>query len=364
MKHVSPHWSKDFLMKRVGDISQIAGIKRYEFVEGKAKGVEAADIRTGSGLAFTVLPGRGMDIAWAEYRGVPISYISKTAVVSPAYYEPHGINWLRGFFGGLLTTCGLSNVGWPCSEDDPVFGQQCYGLHGRISNTAAENVCVREQWLENSLVFSISGRLRESMVHRENLLLHREMTTKLGSNKLVIHDTVENAGFVSQPLMLLYHCNFGYPLLDHGSVLVCNCKRTEAASETAPAGIGAYNTFDLPTPGYEEQVYFHEMNTNGESETWAVLLNEELELAVYLKYRKDQLPKFTEWKMLAESEYVLGLEPGNCVPTGRVKQRETGDLKWLEPGENRQFGVEIGVLDGKAEIQQVTSIVDSLNSKR
>ena len=91
------------LMQRMGDISQLAGLKRHELADGKARGVEAVDFWTGSGFTFTVLPGRGMDIAWAAYKGVPVGYISKTGITSPAYYESEGFRWLRNFFGGLLT---------------------------------------------------------------------------------------------------------------------------------------------------------------------------------------------------------------------------------------------------------------------
>ena len=75
--------TKKELMKRIGDISQIAGAKLYELKSGRAKGVTAIDVKTGSGFSFTVLPDRAMDIAWAEYKGIPLSFISKTGVCSP-----------------------------------------------------------------------------------------------------------------------------------------------------------------------------------------------------------------------------------------------------------------------------------------
>ena len=105
-----------YLAERMGDLSQIAGVKRYTLAEGKAAGVEAVDVETGGGLCYTVLPGRGMDIARLTYKGVPVSFMSKTRVVGPQYYEPEGFNWMRSFFGGMLTTCGLSNAGIPCED--------------------------------------------------------------------------------------------------------------------------------------------------------------------------------------------------------------------------------------------------------
>ena len=73
---------KESLMKRIGDISQVAGVRTYTLREGRAEGVKAVDVRT-QALNFTVLMDRGMDIAWADYKGTPISYISSTSVCSP-----------------------------------------------------------------------------------------------------------------------------------------------------------------------------------------------------------------------------------------------------------------------------------------
>ncbi|HEX30258.1 TPA: DUF4432 family protein, partial [Candidatus Poribacteria bacterium] len=64
------------LLRYVGDISQIAGLKRYELSEGNERGVEAVEFRTGSGFNFVVLPGRGMDISFAEYNGIPLCWRS------------------------------------------------------------------------------------------------------------------------------------------------------------------------------------------------------------------------------------------------------------------------------------------------
>ena len=96
--------NKEFLRKRLGSMSQLAGIKRYRLSEGRADGVDAVDVRTGTGFQYTVLPGRGMDVAWTEYKGVPISYMSSTGVSAAAHYEAAGMEWLRNFFAGMLTT--------------------------------------------------------------------------------------------------------------------------------------------------------------------------------------------------------------------------------------------------------------------
>ena len=100
-----------FLQSRTGDMAQFCGARRSVLAEGRAAGVETVDVWNYAGLAFSVYPGRGMDIGRLTYRGVPVSYLAKPGVASPGYYESSGMNWLRNFFAGMLTTCGLSNVG-------------------------------------------------------------------------------------------------------------------------------------------------------------------------------------------------------------------------------------------------------------
>ena len=120
-------YSQKEILEKVGDISQLVGLKKYELKEGMANGTCAIDFKTDR-LTFTVLPGRGMDIAWFSYKDIPIAYISKSGVVSANLNSTYHNEWLKGFFGGMLTTCGMSNVG-PPETTDGVH----YGMHGRVS---------------------------------------------------------------------------------------------------------------------------------------------------------------------------------------------------------------------------------------
>jgi mannitol-1-phosphate 5-dehydrogenase len=78
------HMNKKELLKHIGSVEQIGGVRDFTFNDGKAKGVRAIEVNTGS-LRFTVLPDRCMDIAQAEYKGTAISWISKTGITSPQY---------------------------------------------------------------------------------------------------------------------------------------------------------------------------------------------------------------------------------------------------------------------------------------
>ena len=353
-------FSKNFLMRRIGDISQIGGVRRYELLDGKAKGVEAIDVRTGTGFIFTVLIGRGMDIAWAEYKGIPLAFISKTGVVSSLYYEGSDLNWLRNFFGGLLTTCGLSNVGWPCEEVVENLGLQKFGLHGRISNTPAENLNIKNYWEGDRFIINISGRMREAILHGENLILEREIMAELGRNSFEVHDTVENAGYEESPLMILYHINIGYSLLDVSSRFISNSIEITPLDEYSIKGLEEYNKFSEPIHKFKELVFAHELKTGGNGTTYVGIVNEELNVGLYVKFNKNELPKFTQWKQLGEGDYVLGIEPGNCYPIGRVETRKRGELEYLSPGERRKFNLEIGVISSSEDIYEFKKKVTSL----
>jgi hypothetical protein len=128
-EYLGGSWKKQDLLSWIGDPQQIAGITRCTLDEGKAAGVQALEVNTGGGLRFTVLPGRGMDIAGAYFQGKSLSFLSPTGITSPAYYEEQGLSWLRSFYAGLLTTCGIANAGAPSVDQGRPFG-----LHGRVSN--------------------------------------------------------------------------------------------------------------------------------------------------------------------------------------------------------------------------------------
>lgn len=333
-------FSKRELLKRVGDISQIAGARLSRLEDGKARGVRTVDVKTGGGLKFTVLPDRGMDIAWAEYKNIPLSFISKTGVVAPEFYEPDGNGFLRSFHAGLLTTCGLTYMGASCIDDGKALG-----LHGRAANTPAEDVCVTNSWEEDNFIMRVRGRIRESAVFGENITLTREICSRLGENALSITDTVENGGFEREPFMLLYHFNFGFPLLDKDTKLVLPEGTVAARDAVAKEGIKSCRNFSDPVHGYSEQVFYHTLHAAEDGTVLVRLKNEKLEqgIEVVLSYNQKELPYFIQWKQMGEGDYVLGLEPATGFPEGRSKARERGELAFLEPGEVKSFRLTLEV---------------------
>jgi len=344
------------LLERVGDVSQVAGIRSVELADGRERGVRAAQFRTGGGLDFTVLLDRGLDLDFASYQGVPLSWRSPTGSAHPAYYEPEGLAWLRTFFGGLLTTCGLTYAHHPCVDE----GEQL-GLHGRISHVPAHNVQVEERWEGDEFLMRVTGEVTEAAVFGPHLVLRRSVSTRLGDRRLWLTDVVENRGFRPQPLMLLYHINVGYPIVDAGARLLAAVESVDFLDDRARAEPEDFPHFLNPQPGYQERVYRLSFHPDEGGYTHVGLVNRNClggrGLGVYLCFRKKELPFMLEWKQLGQGEYVVGIEPANCPMAPRAVLRKEGTLVHLAPGEVQEFSIEVGVLDGREELERFAHTV-------
>jgi hypothetical protein len=353
------NYTKDELLERVGDISQIGGAKPVRLAGGPHDGVEAVEFRTGSGFYFLAVPGRGLDITFAEHNGRAIAWRSAAGEIIPGICEEQGLRWLRGFPGGLVTTCGLTYAGAPCEDNGEPLG-----LHGRFSSTPASNVWVDGEWDGDDYKMWAVGKIRESCLFHENILLKRKVSAILGQNKFWIDDVVTNEGPRRVPHMILYHINGGFPAVDTGSLLVSPTRSATPRDADAEMDKERYYHNDAPTIGFKERCYYHDMATDSDGFTYAALINKNMpnrdQFGFYVKYNKNELPKFTQWKMNGTREYVVGLEPANCWVEGRAKERERGTLQFLKPGETREYHLEIGVLTTPNEVAEFEALVESL----
>jgi hypothetical protein len=349
------------LKRRVGRMAQIAGISSFQFTDGRAKDVRALTFNSGSGLEFTVLIDRCMDIYSVRYKGIPIAWQSLTGVVSPVYYEPEGSGWLRSWAGGLMTTCGFEQVGTAC-EDQGVS----YGLHGRSGNLPAEDVSIEELWEGERYVLVARGKILQSYFISENYQMTREISTELGKSVIRVHDHVENPGYSVTPFEFLYHINFGFPVVDEGARLIFPSKNVIPRDEVATAGLSDWDQISAPKIDYQEQVLDHEMIPDQDGFVNAAIVNEGIGagFGVLVRYDFSAFPYFSEWKQMGEGIYSLGFEPGNCHPHGRKKERERGTLQFLEPGESKDFNLEFHILDGSAAIEQTERLITEVKNSR
>jgi len=347
IKFFNKEYSFKELEERVGDFSQLAGVKRYSFTSGRSKGVEAVDVKTGSGLEYTILLDRALDIAWAEYKGIPLAYMTQAGVVAPQYYDSNNNEWLRSFTGGLMTTCGLSNVG-AASEFDGVK----YGQHGRISTLPGENIIIEEVNEGSDHVILIKGQVKQVKSFLENIVLHRTIKSYVGKNKIVINDIVENRSTSQQPFMLLYHLNFGFPLVNENSGLIIPNSNIKSGKQEKEFDVTGYDKFNKPGEDFEEVTTFFETVSDKNGDVHFLLMNDRdnPELALKVKYNRSSLDKLVMWKHLNYRNYVLCIEPANCFIKGIEDEYRNGTLEYLEPFGKKEMNIEIEVLEKKEEI--------------
>ena len=343
-------WTKRELLERVGDLQQIAGVESFTYADGVRDGVRAVRVRSGGGLDFTVLLSRGMDIAHAAHNGTPFAWVSQTGMAHPHAFEPigqpPGRGWLRTFHGGLLTGCGLSNAG-----AGNIDGDEQLGLHGYLSHSPAEEAYAGTRWDGDEAEIVVEGTMREARVFGENLRLTRRITTRLGSATLEIQDTVENAGFSPLPLMLLYHLNFGWPLVSEDSEIVVPSRTpAEPRDAVAAAGRERHLRLEAPQADFAEQCYFYDPLVDTGGMAHVLMLNRARPFGVRIAYDKAAFPFLTQWKMMSRGEYVCGIEPANCRVLGRAAERAAGRLQTIGAGETRTFHVEITALGGADDI--------------
>lgn len=355
MKIFGTDINRDSLRKKVGDISQLGGIKLYEMTDGVSRGIRAADLKCPCGIDLMVLIDRGMDIAHLSYKSIPISWRSATRDTSPVYYESKGAEWLRTFFGGLIVTCGLENIGAKCSDEGEEFG-----LHDRISNISAENICTNCRWENDDYLLEISGTVREAKVFGSKLELKRKITAFFSTPKILVEDSVENIGFNKSPVMLLYHINIGYPVLDKTSKLLESKAKVTPRDEEARKGFNKFNDFSDPIKSFNEQVYFHDIEADKDGNANVAIVNEDFDngkgIGIWLKFNKKNLPYLIQWKQMGEGEYVCGIEPSNSLVRGRAVERKEGTLKFIEPGEVIKYRLEFNILTSQKDIDNFKNI--------
>lgn len=312
----------------IGHSSQLCGVEEVRLIGGKGDGMRLLQVRNAAGLEMTICADRCADIYRLSFKGDNMGYFSASGYVAPSYYDNRGAGFLKSFTAGFLTTCGLTAVGSPCTDEG-----EDLPLHGTIGNTP----CERIWWDEDEENIYIHAYINDSGIFSRKLYLKRTITCGKHTNQIRISDTIENRGDTKTPLMLLYHMNMGYPLLSENAVLDINSVSVRPRNDHAAKDLDTWAKLLPPTPGFEEQCYFHSFD----KESKASIYNPDINKGLTISFDSDTLDHFTQWKMMGYRDYVLGLEPGNCHPDGRDVMRKEGKLKFLLPGESVTYEVAV-----------------------
>jgi hypothetical protein len=364
--------SRSEIDARTGALAQVAGVELLEYADGPERGVRVLDVRTGAGLSFRVAVDRGFDLLSADYRGVPIGWRSPTGARHPglaSVEDSRGWGFLRSFTG-LLATCGLDHALAPATSSlaryiYPGFTDGDYPLHGRISQIPARLLGYGERWEGDACTLWAEGEVAQMAVFGENLVLTRRIEAALGGTVITVADRVENRGYRPTPHMLLYHYNFGYPLLDDGAELVVPSRAIVHAvhGDLRAQGVG-HRLQGPPKADFSEQVYEHDVVAGADGMASALLVNPALGaggFGIRLDYDRTALPCLIQWQCLQSGLYVLGIEPSTNHVLGRKFAEERGELMLLEHAETRHYRTRLSVLDGADAIAAARREIEALH---
>jgi len=328
---------------------------------GRSEGVDVVEIDNGA-FRFVVIPTRGMGV-WRATLG-ELSLGWKSPVPGPVHpglvrlWEPSGIGWLDGF-DELLVRCGLESNGAPEFNDD---GSLRYPLHGKIANTPAQKVELTIDGDDGEI--TLTGEVDEARLFGNKLRLTSTYTTRVGQPGFDLHDEVTNLSAEPSELELLYHINFGGPLLNPGSKVVVPALKVAPRDEVAMGNVPEWDTYGPETPGSPEAVFFFELAADAEGNTEAMLHNRSSDQGARLKFNKNQLPCFTVWKnrQAAVDGYVTGLEPAINFPNPKSFEKAQGRVAELAPGASRSFEVTLEALGDAASVRAACESVAKLRN--
>jgi hypothetical protein len=332
--------------------------------------VDVIEVHNGA-FSFDVLPTRGMGLWRGQYRGNFLGWKSPVrGPVHPQFVELNargGLGWLDGF-DEWLCRCGLSWNGPP--GEDVYTGKNGQtlknqiSLHGRIANLPAHFVEARVN-LDPPYELSVKGQVEESGLFVSHLQLTTTYTTIPGSNRIVIHDEVQNGAAQPAEMQLLYHCNVGAPFLEAGSRVVAPIKEMSPISKRAADGIDTFDTYAAPAAGFAEQVYCYELLADSAGRSLAMLYNSKADRGMVLRMNCSEFPCFTVWKNTAalEDGYVTGLEPAINFPNFKSFEREKGRVRVLPPGGKWEAKWDLEVLDSAAGVADVLKEIVTLQAK-
>ena len=303
------------MKKKIGHLDQAAFVRPITYQDGRAKGLDALQFYNGV-LDFTVLKNRCMDIGDMRYKGMNMTFLAKSGLMAPQIFDlDNCLDQQSGLMGGFLFTCGLSNAGIRCEEGDIK-----YPFHGQIRSAPAEN-CNYGVDDEDGIKLYAQGKMSEAVLQAIHLSLKRRIETSYMRAGFTITDVITNESYRDEPVLLIYHINYGWPFLDEGTrvIIPTDAERREA--------MGA------PVDNAEELVLAHDVKADENGTVVCRVENKKLGIGASLTYSKNELPCFGEWRSEASGDYVTGFEPGLCGVEGREALLKNGKARILKPGE-------------------------------
>ena len=336
-------------------------VRKYVLHGPRQEGVDVVEVNNGK-LRFTVVPTRGMSVYEVHMGDMRLGWDSPAkGPVHPKYINPNsrqGLGRLEAlnewmvrcgleFFGGLGDDEFIDNTGKKATMD--------LTLHGKIGDIPASQVEVVVE-REAPYRIKVRGRVDEALLDGPKLEIWTQISTVPGADTFQISDTVTNRSAVEQEFGILYHGNYGPPLMEKGARLFGPVRQVIPVNDHAAADVSNYNLYREPKAGFPEQVYCLRLWADDKDRTKVMLRNAAGDKAVSMAYSVKELPFFTLWKnrVAGEDGYVTGLEPGTGFPRNRSIERKFGRVPKLAPRQSRSFTIDFALHAGKDQVNAAT----------
>jgi hypothetical protein len=347
-------------------------VRKFRYFGGKQEQIDVVWVDNGK-LQIGVVTTRGMGILSVlmdEKRVLgwdsPVKDIVHPSLIN--LNSRGGLGWLEGF-NEWLCRCGMEWNG-QAGTDRIVnnMGEETtieLTLHGRIANLPAQEVwLIAERDPPYRLI--LRGVVHERMFNGPKLELTTELSTEPGTRAFRLSDVVTNRGGQRQEFQMLYHANFGPPLLEEGARFIAPVEAVTPFNDHAAGVVNRYDQYPGPEPGFVEQVYNIQPLTDRSGRTLVMIRNKAGDSGASLRFDTHELPYLTLWKNTAAREdgYVTGIEPGTNYPNTRRVERKHGRVPSLSPGASHFMTIDFTIHVGTAEVEQVAQEIARLQNGR
>lgn len=309
------------LASLVGDLRQVASVRRIVLDDGPETGVRALAFSTGGGLDFWVLSDRSLDIGPLWWKGTQLAWQAPAGFRSPTFADPDSENG-RGFnrsLSGFLVTCGLDHT------RQPVAG---HPMHGRLPYTPARVTAYGEDWRAAVPVLYVEGEVTQARLGGEALRLHRRIEAPIGGSTVTIRDTVENLGGAAWPQAMLYHFNLGYPAIGPETAVAFDGRQVMGPLEF-PARDPSKSALCIPAATADRaQVAVVTPFQDGRT------------LTLSFAFDPATLPFLQLWHDLTPRNGIFAVEP--CT-SARTDDGRSAEESPLGPGQTRRYDIAIAI---------------------
>lgn len=329
---------------------------------GKQEGSKILIISSQDGLTITLSPTRGMNLLYTEGFGSKMGWDSPVKeVVNPAFINlesRNGLGWLEGF-NEMMVRCGYEWTGHPVTADG-----QLYTLHGKAGNTPASRVEVEIADAAPHEI-RIRGLIKESTFKKADLQTMTELRYVPGSNSFSLHDVLTNHADYPHDYQIIYHSNFGMPILEEGARFLAPISSISPFNDYAKEGLKTWQTYAGPTKGFDEMVFNIQPLAGEDHQTLAAVVNRAGDKGASIQFDTRQLPVLTLWKNTdtVKQGYVTGIEPGTNYAYPVTIEREQKRVKQLQPGASTQFDLTYTLLHGSEQVADVAKKIAAIQGE-